>query len=132
MAQTLDQGAIGRSYTVLSFEGLPEATARRLESIGMTPGVVIDVLNNKSHGTVIVRLRETRWAMGRTLSSGIQVEPAEPKPLPPERNRFVPVAASSAVGAPGVWPGSHTRTAGAGQRPSGTAEDPDASQGEGR
>lgn len=52
---------------------LPEATERRLESLGMTPGIPIEVLNNKSHGTVIIRLRETRFALGRSITSGIHV-----------------------------------------------------------
>lgn len=72
---TLDEGAIGQDLKVISLEGLPLATARRLESLGMTPGIVVTVLNNKSRGTVIIRLREGRWAMGRTISSAIEVSP---------------------------------------------------------
>lgn len=101
---TLAQAEVGRTYRFVSFDGLPEATARRLESVGMTCGTQVTVLNNKSRGTVIVRVRETRWAMGRSISAGILVEPAVDAPadgLVFER-RFVPTAASCAIGAPGM------------------------------
>ena len=71
---TLDQGEMGSVYEV-EYLDLPGATAHRLESLGMTPGIPVEVLNNKSHGTVIVRLRETRFALGRGISSGIHVVP---------------------------------------------------------
>lgn len=69
---TLDQGVTGSTYEV-EYLDLPGSTAHRLESLGMTPGIPVEVLNNKSHGTVIVRLRETRFALGRGISSGIHV-----------------------------------------------------------
>ncbi|GJM55173.1 hypothetical protein ATOP_08280 [Granulimonas faecalis] len=100
----LSQAEVGRTYRLVSFDGLPEATARRLESVGMTCGTQVTVLNNKSRGTVIVRVRETRWAMGRSISGGILVEPAVGAPadgLVSERH-FVATAASCAIGAPGM------------------------------
>jgi ferrous iron transport protein A len=72
----LDMGARGETYRVVSLDELPDATARRLESLGMTEGILIDVLNTKSHGCAVVRLRKTRYALGRGLTSRIEVEPA--------------------------------------------------------
>ena len=100
---TLDQGIIGQYYQVVSLKDLGEPVARRLESVGMTAGSVICVLNNKSHGTDIIRLRETRWALGRSITSCIQVRhldgPPEPhRDLSPESvaaDRAQAVAATS-------------------------------------
>jgi ferrous iron transport protein A len=72
----LDKGVKGATYRVVSLEELPVATARRLESLGMTSGILVDVLNTKSHGCAVVRLRKTRYALGRGLTSRIEVEPA--------------------------------------------------------
>ncbi|MCI1665128.1 MAG: ferrous iron transport protein A [Atopobiaceae bacterium] len=70
----MDEGRIGSTYEV-SYLDLPDATKHRLESLGMTPSITVEVLNNKSHGTVIIRLRETRFALGRGISRGIHVTP---------------------------------------------------------
>jgi hypothetical protein len=37
----------------------------------MTQNTLVDVLNNKSDGCVIIRLRKTRYALGRGISSRI-------------------------------------------------------------
>lgn len=72
LTSTLDGGVMGSCYEV-EYLDLPLATAHRLETLGMTPGTIVEVLNNKSAGTVIVRLRETRYALGRGITSGIHV-----------------------------------------------------------
>lgn len=72
LTTTLDHGIAGSTYLV-EYLDLPGSTSHRLESLGMTPGIPIEVLNNKSHGTVIIRLRETRFALGRGISSGIHI-----------------------------------------------------------
>jgi ferrous iron transport protein A len=69
---TLDQGRIGKSYTVAALL-LPPRMERRLESLGMTEGTSIDVLNNKNCGRLIIKVRGTRLALGRGISSRIQV-----------------------------------------------------------
>ncbi|MEY8436382.1 FeoA family protein [Atopobiaceae bacterium 24-176] len=100
----LAEADVGTDYRFVSFEGLPEATARRLESVGMTCGTRLTVLNNKSRGTVIVRVRETRWAMGRTISSNILVAPAGPASAGSlvSEGPFVATSAGCAIGAPGT------------------------------
>lgn len=70
----LSEGSIGSTYEIISFGKLSPATMRRLESLGMTPGTALDVLNNKSHGTLIVRVRESRYAVGRTITAQIDVK----------------------------------------------------------
>lgn len=70
----LSEGTIGKTYEVLRFENLPLHIERRLESLGMTPGTALDVLNNKSHGTVIIRVRESRYAVGSSITSRISVK----------------------------------------------------------
>ena len=81
LTTTLDRGTIGSSYEV-EYLDLPLATAHRLETLGMTPGTVVEVLNNKSAGTVIIRLRETRYALGRGITSGIHVKSSSGPAMP--------------------------------------------------
>lgn len=69
---TLDKAGIGGRYRVEDMQ-LPTAVEKRLEALGMTHGALIEVLNGKGKGTVIVRVRGTRFALGRALSSGISV-----------------------------------------------------------
>lgn len=37
----------------------------RLTSLGFTPGVMIEMIQNYGHGPVVVSLRDTRVALGR-------------------------------------------------------------------
>lgn len=49
---------------------------RRLESLGLTPGSKITVLNNDKKGAVTVRFRGTRFAIGKRIADHITVEEA--------------------------------------------------------
>lgn len=49
------------------------ATKRRLESLGMTEGSKIYVMRKKRNGALIIKIRGTRFALGREIVSGIQV-----------------------------------------------------------
>ena len=51
---------------------LPLKTAKRLEVLGMTTGAQITVLNKKS-SALIVTVRGTRFALGRTIAGGIEI-----------------------------------------------------------
>lgn len=83
----LSEGRIGKSYKILGFESTPVSTERRLESLGMTPGTSVDVLNNKSRGTIILRMRESRYAIGKTVTKHILVEELfGPSPVQFDRN----------------------------------------------
>ena len=46
----------------------------RLASLGFTPGAQLQVLQNYGHGPIIVRLRDTRVALGRGEAEKILVE----------------------------------------------------------
>lgn len=70
---TLAQAKIGRQYTIRNI-WLQEAIARRLQMLGMTPGTGISVLNNKRSGSMIIKVRGTRFALGKRFAQGIEVE----------------------------------------------------------
>ncbi len=70
---TLDRGTVGSRYEIRSIE-LPLNVAKRLEALGMTEGTMVEVLNSKNRGTLIVRVRGTRFALGRDITRQIRVE----------------------------------------------------------
>lgn len=67
---TLDLGKVNRTYLLERTE-LPGPVEKRLEALGMTRGTAIRVLGNKDRGTVIVKVRGTRLAMGKGISRQI-------------------------------------------------------------
>ena len=69
---TLDKGAVGESYTVVETD-LPQQVAHRLEALGMTVGTRVSVLGSKDKGTLILKVRGTRFAMGRGITARIEV-----------------------------------------------------------
>lgn len=73
---TITQGHIGRTYIVtdISMEG---PIMRRLEALGINSGTKLRLMNQKRNGTVIIKVRGTRWAIGRDIAGGILVSPAE-------------------------------------------------------
>ena len=71
---TLDAGKINGSYCLGKMD-LPVAVAKRLECLGMTRGTEIHVLNNMDQGTMIVKVRGTRFAIGRGISRKITASP---------------------------------------------------------
>jgi ferrous iron transport protein A len=48
----------------------------RLASLGFTPGAHLEVIQNFGHGPIIVRLRDTRVALGRGEAKKILVHRA--------------------------------------------------------
>jgi Fe2+ transport system protein FeoA len=46
----------------------------RLASLGFTPGAKLQVIQNYGHGPIIVRLRDTRVALGRGEAEKILVQ----------------------------------------------------------
>ena len=69
---TLDRGAVGSSYTVERMD-LPAQVEHRLEALGMTLGPKVSVLGSKDAGTLILKVRGTRFAMGRGITRKIEV-----------------------------------------------------------
>lgn len=69
---TLDKGEINKDYFIENMN-LSVNTEKRLEALGMTHGTKVMVLNNKSKGTLIIKVRGTRFAIGRGISKNIEV-----------------------------------------------------------
>ena len=69
---TLDRGTVGESYTVECMD-LPQQVTHRLEALGMTVGTKVSVLGSKDKGTLILKVRGTRFAMGRGITEKIEV-----------------------------------------------------------
>lgn len=70
---TLREGIIGNRYQVKDIQ-LEDKVKRRLQMLGMTKGTGVRVLNNKKSGSVIMKVRGTRFAIGRRIAEGILVE----------------------------------------------------------
>ena len=52
---------------------LPTNIGKRLEALGMTCGTPVTVLNSKNHGVLIVKVRGTRFALGRNITKKVLV-----------------------------------------------------------
>ena len=68
----LCDGKIGNEYKVEDID-LACQYRKRLEALGMTRGTSIAVLNSKSRGVLIVKVRGTRFALGRNITKNILV-----------------------------------------------------------
>ena len=68
----LCNGRIGSNYQISGIE-LPTNMEKRLEALGMTNGTTVTVLNSKNHGVLIVKVRGTRFALGRNITRNILV-----------------------------------------------------------
>lgn len=73
---TLKMGKNQHTYIVKSIQ-LELSLERRLESLGLTEGAPITILNNDKKGALTVRFRGTRFALGKRIADHIEVEEAE-------------------------------------------------------
>ena len=69
----LSDAKAGSGYTIKKIE-LDLKVTRRLQVLGLTHGTKISVLNKKALGPVIIRVRGTRFAVGKRFSDGIFLE----------------------------------------------------------
>ena len=69
---TLYEAQKNLEYTI---EGLfvEEAVTRRLQALGLNDGTRVKVLNKKKRGALIIQVRGTRLALGKHLSSNIEI-----------------------------------------------------------
>ncbi len=74
---TLLQGEIGKSYQVQEIR-LQETTARRLQILGLLSGTRVEILNKKKNGTLIFKVRGTRYAIGKRIAEGILLGGEQP------------------------------------------------------
>lgn len=69
---TLDEAKIDRTY-VIEHMDLPLDLERRMECLGMIRGTALSVMNTKAHGTLILKVRGTRFALGKGISGKVSV-----------------------------------------------------------
>lgn len=72
----LYEGIIGRTYIVSSVL-VDEKITRRLEALGVNEQTPITILNKKGSGTLIIKVRGTRLALGRRIAEGIDMREAQ-------------------------------------------------------
>ena len=71
----LNEGIIGKVYKVTDLT-VDEQITRRLEALGVNEQTSITILNKKGSGSLIIKVRGTRLALGRKISDGIMVKEA--------------------------------------------------------
>lgn len=71
----LHEGEIGKTYIVYSVM-VDESITRRLEALGVNEMTPVILMNKKGSGTVIIKVRGTRLALGRRIAEGIEIREA--------------------------------------------------------
>ncbi|WP_124066046.1 FeoA domain-containing protein [Clostridium sp. E02] len=71
----LYEGQIDKTYLVSSIM-VKDVIGRRLEALGVNEMTPITLMNKKGSGTVIIKVRGTRLALGRKISEGIEIKEA--------------------------------------------------------
>ena len=71
----LNEGLIGGTYRVTDVS-VGEQITRRLEALGVNEQTPITILNKKGSGSLIIKVRGTRLALGKKISDGIMVKEA--------------------------------------------------------
>mgnify|MGYP001044402577 CR=1 FL=1 len=73
---TLKQGINDHHYQVVSIS-LEQPLERRLESLGLTEGAHITILNNDKKRALTAKFRGTRFALGRRIAEHIEIKESE-------------------------------------------------------
>lgn len=68
----LYEGEVGKSYVVQEVLAA-EPLTRRLEALGVNERTRLTVLNKKKSGTLIIKVRGTRLALGQKIADGIEI-----------------------------------------------------------
>ena len=71
----MHEGEIGKTYIVYSVM-VDDTITRRLEALGVNEMTPVTLMNKKGSGTVIIKVRGTRLALGRRISEGIEIREA--------------------------------------------------------
>ena len=69
----LYEGNIGATYLVESVH-VDDAINRRLEALGVNENTRLLVMTKKKSGTMIIKVRGTRLALGRRITGGIDIK----------------------------------------------------------
>lgn len=70
---TLKQGLTNHTYTVKNI-AIELGLERRLEALGLTEGTQVTILNNAKKGSLILRFRGTRFALGKRIADHIDIQ----------------------------------------------------------
>lgn len=73
---TILEGTIRENYLVREISA-EETVMRRLEALGINEGTTLTLMNRKKNGAFIIKVRGTRWAIGKEIGRGISVEPVK-------------------------------------------------------
>lgn len=69
----LKQGQNNHTY-IVKMIAIELELERRLQALGLTEGAKITILNNNKRGSLTVKFRGTRFALGRRIADHITVE----------------------------------------------------------
>ena len=69
----LKEGKNHHTYEVLSVKLEETELEKRLQALGLTEGSLITVLNNDKKGSMTVKFRGTRFAVGKKIADHIHV-----------------------------------------------------------
>ena len=72
----LKEGINQHTYVVKAID-IELELERRLEALGLTEGAKVLILNNDKKGSLTVKFRGTRFALGRRIADHITVEEDE-------------------------------------------------------
>lgn len=70
---TLYDGNLGNTYLIKEIHVQPKLMVR-LEALGLNYNTKIEIINRKKSGTMIVKVRGTRLAIGSQIAHGIEVQ----------------------------------------------------------
>lgn len=70
---TLYEGEKGQFYSVRELF-MEEGLMRRLQALGLNEGTKVKILNRKRDGAIILSVRGTRLAVGKHISTNMEVE----------------------------------------------------------
>ena len=73
---TLYEAQKNHSYCIDGLYVEPSIT-RRLQALGLNDGTPVRVLNRKKKGALIIQVRGTRLALGKHISSNIEIHQTE-------------------------------------------------------
>lgn len=72
----LYEGEKGKTYVVHELF-MEEALMRRLQALGLNEGTKVKILNRKRDGAIILYVRGTRLAVGKHITTNIEVRAEE-------------------------------------------------------
>lgn len=69
---TLYEGEADNTYKVESVN-VEQGITRRLEALGINEGTNVQILNRKNHGAMVIKVRGTRLALGKSITKKIEI-----------------------------------------------------------